>query len=203
MSTNNKNFHICPKCGNNYRILTGKYTFDNCHFCGCKMIETDITRDDINRFKGQEYLKQIESIRDRFTRNSNKYDSEMERKRIEYINNVVLENFKHKLSPRIVNCPRCNAEAYSSDETCNNCGQPIASIIWQNPGQFPAFQEEISALRERWKSQQPNVPRCPTCQSTNVSKISDLSRGMSVFAFGLFSSKIGKTMECKSCGYKW
>lgn len=46
-------------------------------------------------------------------------------------------------------------------------------------------------------------PKCPTCGSTNIKKISDLERGVSVGMWGLFSSKIGKTMKCNSCGHKW
>lgn len=55
-----------------------------------------------------------------------------------------------------------------------------------------------------FKSQQnANTPKCPTCGSTNIKKIGNLERGASVGLFGLFSSKIGKTMQCKNCGYKW
>lgn len=46
-------------------------------------------------------------------------------------------------------------------------------------------------------------PKCPTCNSTNVVKISGTKRFVSVGVFGLASSNIGKTMECKNCGYKW
>ena len=46
-------------------------------------------------------------------------------------------------------------------------------------------------------------PKCPHCGSTNISKISTTSRMISTGLFGLASSKIGKTMECKKCGYKW
>ena len=46
-------------------------------------------------------------------------------------------------------------------------------------------------------------PKCPHCGSTNISKISTASRLVSTSLFGLASSKVGKTMECKKCGYKW
>ena len=48
-----------------------------------------------------------------------------------------------------------------------------------------------------------NVPRCPTCNSTKVEKISATKRLVSTGLFGLASSNIGKTMYCKNCGYKW
>ena len=51
--------------------------------------------------------------------------------------------------------------------------------------------------------QQTNIPKCPTCNSTNVKKISGTKRWVSVGLFGLASSNIGKTMECIDCVYKW
>ena len=48
-----------------------------------------------------------------------------------------------------------------------------------------------------------HVPMCPTCGSIKVNKITTASRLLSVGVLGLASSKVGKTMECKNCGYKW
>lgn len=48
-----------------------------------------------------------------------------------------------------------------------------------------------------------NKPKCPTCQSTNISKIGGLERGASIAAFGIFSKKINKTFKCGNCGYTW
>lgn len=48
-----------------------------------------------------------------------------------------------------------------------------------------------------------DVPKCPTCQSTNVQKISGGERVASVVALGIFSKKINKSFKCKSCGYTW
>jgi len=47
------------------------------------------------------------------------------------------------------------------------------------------------------------VPKCPTCGSTNISKIGVISRAVSISFFGLASSKIGKTHKCNSCGTTW
>ena len=44
---------------------------------------------------------------------------------------------------------------------------------------------------------------CPTCGKKDVYRISNTSRAVSLGTFGLLSKKIGKTMECKSCGYMW
>lgn len=47
------------------------------------------------------------------------------------------------------------------------------------------------------------VPKCPTCGSTDVHRISTLNRGASVAMWGLFSGKIGKNYECENCKARW
>lgn len=48
-----------------------------------------------------------------------------------------------------------------------------------------------------------NTPRCPTCNSTNVQKISVAKKATGFALVGIFSSNFGKTMQCKNCGYKF
>lgn len=48
-----------------------------------------------------------------------------------------------------------------------------------------------------------NIPKCPTCGSTNIEKISLTRKAIGGALFGLFSSDVRKTMHCKNCGYKW
>lgn len=67
-------------------------------------------------------------------------------------------------------------------------------------------QEEATSNRlrmEKQQAQRANVPKCPTCGSTNVEKISTAKKAFGFAMVGLFSSNLGKTMECKNCGYKW
>ncbi len=55
-----------------------------------------------------------------------------------------------------------------------------------------------------FKSQQTdNKPKCPTCGSTNIKKISTLNRAVSIGTLGLLSGKIGKNYECLNCKAKW
>ena len=53
------------------------------------------------------------------------------------------------------------------------------------------------------KQRESNTPKCPTCGSTNVEKISTTKKAIGFVAVGVFSSNFGKTMHCKNCGYKW
>lgn len=55
----------------------------------------------------------------------------------------------------------------------------------------------------RMENMMRNQPHCPNCNSVNIRKISTLDRATSVAFWGLASSKIGKTMQCDQCGYKW
>lgn len=48
-----------------------------------------------------------------------------------------------------------------------------------------------------------NVPKCPTCQSTNLRKISATSKVTNTVLFGIFGTRRNKTFHCNSCGYEW
>lgn len=52
-------------------------------------------------------------------------------------------------------------------------------------------------------SQQSNQPKCPTCGSTNIEKITAGKKMGGAFLFGIFSSDVRNTMHCKDCGAKW
>ena len=49
----------------------------------------------------------------------------------------------------------------------------------------------------------PHTPKCPTCGSTNLRKVSVGAKTVSVGLFGIFSQKVKKTWHCNSCGYEW
>lgn len=49
-----------------------------------------------------------------------------------------------------------------------------------------------------------NVPQCPICQSTDLSKISGLSKMGSVALWGIFAvGKVSKRWHCNNCGSEW
>jgi len=48
-----------------------------------------------------------------------------------------------------------------------------------------------------------NIAKCPTCSSTNIRPLGTATRLASTSVLGLASGSIGKTFECKNCGYKW
>lgn len=48
-----------------------------------------------------------------------------------------------------------------------------------------------------------NMPKCPTCQSPNIERISTTKKAIYGVTFGLFSKTATSQFECKNCGYKW
>ena len=48
-----------------------------------------------------------------------------------------------------------------------------------------------------------NIPKCPTCNSTNLKKISTTSKAINTVVFGLLGTKRHKTFHCNNCGYEW
>lgn len=59
------------------------------------------------------------------------------------------------------------------------------------------------ARMQKEKDNQNCIPKCPTCGSTNVEKISIGKKAVGGAMFGVLSSDIRNTMHCKNCGAKW
>lgn len=62
------------------------------------------------------------------------------------------------------------------------------------------FKGQISQAKQE---ESDDIPKCPTCGSTNIEKISATKKVIGGAMFGIFSSNIRNTMHCKNCGYKW
>jgi len=69
--------------------------------------------------------------------------------------------------------------------------------------EYKNMQEQAYKIQSEKKSKIINIPKCPTCGSENVKKITLLNRAVSIGMLGLLSGKIGKNYECKDCGSKW
>ena len=67
-------------------------------------------------------------------------------------------------------------------------------------------QEDIHKIQYLTKYNMPldaNAPKCPTCQSYNIQKISTTSKVVHGAAFGLFSKTARSQFKCNNCGYVW
>ena len=119
----------------------------------------------------------------------------------------------------LISCPECNKEVSDKAEVCIHCGYPLRNTICIIRGEkydlsfaFTTVNvvPEKGVITKTFEWPYPediiylnSVITCPTCKSTNVSKIGAGERAASVGLFGIFSKKINKTFKCNSCGYTW
>ena len=69
--------------------------------------------------------------------------------------------------------------------------------------QFRTQYEQQQSLKQTQVQQSNNRPKCPTCGSTNIQKISATRKAMGAIGFGLFSKTARSQYECLDCKYKW
>lgn len=53
------------------------------------------------------------------------------------------------------------------------------------------------------KIPKPNTPHCPTCNSTDIKRISTTEKVTNIALFGLLGNKRKKTFHCNNCKYEW
>ena len=106
-----------------------------------------------------------------------------------------------------------NMDGVSFVQRLTNCSFEIAQQMWgilknqygtkeTNP-MIPDLTPQQIAAANAQAQEWLNKPKCPTCGSTNVEKISFGKKAVGGAMFGLLSSDVRKSMHCKNCGYKW
>ena len=116
-------------------------------------------------------------------------------------------------------CGKCNSnnlvDFNHSQMTLGECG--IVTKVSNNPNLLLAMSElkekdiieyelKMSQFRAQYENQkqiQNNQPKCPTCGSADIEKISITRKTFGGAMFGLFSSDVRNTMHCRCCGAKW
>lgn len=113
-----------------------------------------------------------------------------------YINSVNKQDYVSKFE-----CPDCGSLSGTLEENDSKLG-----VRCKNCGKLHIMLEKQTTINNRNKpqvSQVTNQPKCPTCGSTNIEKISVGKKMKGSFLFGVLSSDVRNTMHCKSCGAKW
>jgi hypothetical protein len=77
----------------------------------------------------------------------------------------------------IVKCRECGKDVSTEANNCPHCG-------------CPQKQEQIG------------IPKCPTCGSTEIEKISVGDIAKTMFLWGSLKN-FTCTFKCKKCGHKW
>jgi phage/plasmid primase-like uncharacterized protein len=84
---------------------------------------------------------------------------------------------------------------------CNSCNHYEDIYVSDELKQY--WEDQAKAEEQEKIQQSQNVPKCPTCSSTNVEKISGTAKVAGAVAFGLFSKTARSQFKCKNCGYLW
>lgn len=63
--------------------------------------------------------------------------------------------------------------------------------------------ESMTDFHNKQRAIQSSKPKCPTCGSVNISKISATSKAIGAIGFGLLSKTARSQFKCNKCGYKW
>ena len=116
------------------------------------------------------------------------------------MSDITYENYKSM--PKVKKCKNCKRKCPKIFIKCPKCNQQLIKLSTENK-QLDKQVNEIKKEIQEYQENQSNIPKCPTCGSTNVKHISTLNRAVSIGVFGLFSSKIGKNYECLDCKMKW
>lgn len=113
------------------------------------------------------------------------------------------------------NCPKCDGR-FIVVETNATIGDMLdISSITKQPSLIKAmaelhdndiieYQLKLSQFKQQIEQQENiNTPKCPTCGSTNIKKISTTAKVGGAVMFGLFSKTAKSQFKCNKCGYKW
>lgn len=84
---------------------------------------------------------------------------------------------------------------YEVDKYCPKCGMTYRKVGGERICCLVCG-HKLSILTD-------NIPKCPTCQSIRVEKISSLSKAAHGVAFGILSKTARSQFVCHNCGYKW
>jgi predicted RNA-binding Zn-ribbon protein involved in translation (DUF1610 family) len=81
----------------------------------------------------------------------------------------------------LTKCRECGKDVSTEANTCPHCGCPQ-------------------------KEERGNIPKCPTCGSTEIEKIPTTSKATSFLLWGPFDprgDRMFKSFVCKNCKHRW
>ena len=110
-----------------------------------------------------------------------------------------------------VKCDRCNEELIDNevykkwnDNKRNEYMRKYKPMYKTEPSSVTVNKLSVSIQHKQAITQQQNIPKCPICQSTNLSKITIVQKAGKIALFGIFGmGDNGKTWKCNNCGSKF
>lgn len=119
-------------------------------------------------------------------------------------------------------CPKCFSNKWSVNELYSDLKrissdesfiQAMIKLHDEDPIEYQLKLQQLKNAKEVERNNNQirqeyytnkNVPQCPICQSTDLSKISSVWKVARIGMFGMYGADdIGKTWECNNCGCKF
>lgn len=109
------------------------------------------------------------------------------------ITDISYEDYKEM--PKSKRCKQCKRKYPKIFIKCPKCNKQLIKLSTENA----AASKQLPTIINSPNSNQQTQPKCPYCNSTDIKKITTVNRAISVSAFGLASSKVGKQWHCNNC----
>ena len=176
---------ICINCGNVFGYTKAPaYINNECISCHYLLKEIDVDTNELMKImypKGRNYNYTVDEANQN-RKSAYQFKAQIFEKYIEPLGQLDTSLVAYKL----------NMESY---------GRPTDDIDEINR---QIREKAIYELHEgRRMREQQNSPKCPTCGSTNIEKISSFDKAAGAVMFGLFSKTAKSQFKCRNCGYKW
>lgn len=120
-------------------------------------------------------------------------------------NCVSMEGVQKMICYKCPNCGRTYRDEEEGYYQCLNCRYPLKKAENVTTARHPELNPMLSDnhVIGYINNQNKDTPKCPTCGSANIEKISLGRKAFGGVMFGLFSSNVRNTFQCTNCGYKW
>lgn len=193
---------VCPECGND----VSEYA-DKCPNCGCPVDKTKefiLLHDDSklictinNKVKDITWIKnELMSLdEDKFYLYKKYYSPEMDDVKVisKYVNDRTF----------LDSCKFENKVYHELDLTLKQAGHFLYQLIDSDFTLKEFNGESLSEFTQKQISYINSKPKCPTCQSTNIKRMSITEKTINTALFGIFGNKRKKQFHCNNCGYEW
>ncbi len=185
-----KNVIVCPYCGRitgfpDSPVGSQEYESMQCSSCKNQMVHIDFSVDEYMKTANYDPVAMSSSDVSIYSRASKEMNREEHKKMYKKILHEIIEPMG-KLEKDTMH--------YKS------------SLLAAGEMELEEYNALILSSRQNYSSpiqQKTNIPKCPTCGSENIEKISSFDKASGTFLFGLFSKNAKSQFKCKNCGYKW
>lgn len=191
----------CAHCGNVIDEFDFHRNSFNCNVCDAILLEDDMT--------ALKYAELSEADKDVYDeqllntiKNSIGFDEHLFEKYCSTKNGDFWVGFRIDKYAKFNN--QENVDFYTKFRKANEPFKPFPPIDKEKARQHTHYAvEERKQMEEKVKQESSNTPKCPTCSSTNISRISTTAKVVNVAMFGLLGQKRKHQFRCNSCGYEW